>query len=200
MDSQAFRVDRYAPFLEEAARLANLAPDGQIVDIGCGPTCCAQAIRTGRKWYVDPLLQEYGRMSDLPAGHHIAACVEEADLPEEFFDLAICLNVLDHVRDPWKALAVARQAVKPEGVFLCAVYTRGPIMAFLRNLQELAGLSTDVAHPYSFTTASVSAALRRVGFLFEPPRVVDASRERAEMIWCCRKPGPPSTPTGTAIP
>jgi ubiquinone/menaquinone biosynthesis C-methylase UbiE len=194
---QALRVRRYDPFLMESMRIGGLTAGGEVLDVGCGPTCCAMVIPSARKWYLDPLLDEYRKICELPEGEYLAAAIEEAALPDGFFDLAICLNALDHLRDPWKALEVLHRVLKPDGILLCSVYTRRSLLAALRNLQEYLGLSTDVAHPYSFTTDTLSRQLRLAGFVFDPPRIVHADRERAEMIWCCRKPaGQPAPVAG----
>jgi SAM-dependent methyltransferase len=187
--AQEFRVRRYVPFLVEAARIVGLSAEGEVLDVGCGPTCCAAVIPIGRKWYLDPLLAEYQTLHDLPNGEYLAVSIEDAEVPEAYFDLAVCLNALDHMRNPWKALAIIHRALKPGGVFLCSVYTRRPLLAFLRNLQEYLWLSTDVAHPHSFTVAALSRELRLVGFNLDPPRTIDADRERTEWIWRCRKVG-----------
>lgn len=185
---------RYDAFLVEAARRAGLAGDGRVLDVGCGPTCCAAMIPGGRKWYVDPLIDEYAKGDNLPDGERLAAYIEDAELPDGFFDLAVCLNALDHVWDPWKALEIIYRTLRPGGIFLCSLYTRRPLLASLRNLQEYLGLSTDVAHPYSFTVSAASHALRRAGFDFEAPRTLAIDRDRAETIWCCTKPASDAAP------
>jgi SAM-dependent methyltransferase len=187
ISAQDFRVRRYDEMILEAAARAGVSSSCHILDVGSGPTCCASIIESGSKWYVDPLLDEYAKLRNLPEGMHLAAPIEDVSLPAAHFELAISLNAIDHVRDPIAALTAVYRALKPGGVFLCTVYTRHPLFAFVRNVQEAVGLSTDVAHPYSFSADRMSAALVQTGFVADAPAVVDSEWDRCEMVWFCRK-------------
>jgi SAM-dependent methyltransferase len=190
LESQDFRVKRYLPYIERAARECKTGRVENTLDVGCGPACLAQYVPNGKKWYLDPLIDSYRELfaDRMPReGQWIASTVEDADLGENRFDVILSLNALDHVRDPWLALAKLCRALKPGGVFVLSLYTRGRLLAFLRNLQEALWVSTDRAHPYSFTDASARSALASAGFVIRSEEEIEKERDRAERIWLCSK-------------
>jgi SAM-dependent methyltransferase len=189
LEGQAFRFRRYTPPVLAAAHRYGLGRIANVLEVGCGPTCVADQIDAGRKWYLDPLLNDYERLfpGQLPSGEWLPIAIEDAELENAFFDFILMLNVLDHLRNPWLALEKTHIALKPGGVFVLACYTRPVVSAFLRNLQESLHCSTDRAHPFSFTRARVEHDLRRTGFTIESAQVLERSKIRSEILWTCSK-------------
>ena len=188
--SQAFRIDRYRGCLLEVARsYSENRTIERVLDVGCGPACCAQFIPDGKKYYVDPLLEEYKALfpGQIPEGSHRACRIEEAKLEADSFDIIVSLNSFDHVQDPWRALAIIFEALKEGGNYVFSIYTRSSIWAFLRNLQERLCLSTDVAHPYTFTNHRMNQNLLEAGFQIESTQTLTEDRVRSENLWVCRK-------------
>lgn len=94
-----------------------------------------------------------------------AAAVFQADLfapPESIrhlsgmADVAVCLDVIEHVDDPVGFLRRARQYLKPDGVLLLSV-PGGPMSAFDRY----------IGHRTHFTKAKTSQTLSNAGFTVE---------------------------------
>ncbi len=186
VDSQRFRFSRYQGAVLAAARRCPAGREQTVLDIGCGPACVAQVVPGARAWYLDPLLDAYG--AAVPAGERLAVAVEDAELPAAYFDLVLCLNALDHVRDPPATLAAVHRALGPGGWLVLAVYVRSPLMAALRTLQERLHLSTDLAHPFSFSEQTVAAELRRAGFAEGVPAILESGGGRRELVWSCQRP------------
>lgn len=157
--------------------------------MGCGPSCCAQEITQGTKWYLDPLLNEYKSLFPevIPQGEYLCTNIEDSSLQKDFFDIIIALNSFDHVQDPWKALELIYAALKPGGLFAFSIYTRKAFLAMLRNLQEYLNLSTDSAHPYTFTKERMIVDLERAKFVIESCHVVQKDKDRVEYLWICKK-------------
>jgi SAM-dependent methyltransferase len=187
LERQAFRTQRYTrPVLAATNRYG---PDRieNVLDIGCGPAGVAGLIPAGTKWYLDPLLGDFerlfpGRLSDgvkLPVG------IEEARLEDDFFDIVLMLNALDHVRDPWLALVKIHNALRPGGMLIVSCYVRPVVIAFLRNAQERVHCSTDRAHPFTFTRVSAERDLLRAGFTIESAVILEQDRIRSEILWTC---------------
>jgi len=189
LESQDFRTRRYVPFLDQAAAEYGQDKIQNVLDAGCGPACMARHIPQGTKWYLDPLLESYRERfaHQLPReGEWISSKIEEANLREGFFDIVISLNALDHVQNPRLALQIIRRSLRQRGLFLLSMYTRGWLFSSLRNAQEFLGISTDRAHPYSYTRAGIEKELVGAGFTVDSIQVVVGERDRTEHVWICR--------------
>jgi len=189
LKAQAFRTERYALYLKKSIELYGKESVSQVLEVGCGPPCCAQVILEGVKTYLDPLLDEYEKIfpDHIPFGKYISKNIEDAILKNNFFDIIISLNALDHVQDPWSALDIINNALKPGGIFIFSIYTRGTIFAFLRNIQEYFSLSTDSAHPYSYTKSMMEKDLINARFNIHFCELIEKDKDRSEYIWICRK-------------
>ncbi len=186
--------DRYRRFFREEAESFGLTGADRALDAGCGPTCLAQHLGSDETWYLDPLLDGYRKLfgEAIPDGVHISAGIEDADLEAGCFDVAISANALDHFRDPWLALAAIARCLKSGGGLLLSMYVRGAVLASLRNLQERLWISTDRAHPYSFTRNRLERDLAAAGFSILTARILKRELDRMEMLWVCRKRPPAS--------
>ncbi len=186
--AQKFRTERYVPLLKEMiARRGE--PVIRLIDVGCGPSCLGQHITAEERWFLDPLLEKYKPLfgDAIPAGHHLSKKLEDAALDENYFELVLCLNALDHVRDPWLVLRQIHRILKPGGLFILTLYTRHPLLAFLRNLQEYFHLSTDAAHPYTFTKRKMESDLNDAGLAIQTTKMIEKDRDRVEWFWVATK-------------
>ncbi len=181
--------NRYERFFREAVKSFGLAGADRVLDAGCGPTCLAQYLGAAETWYLDPLLDGYRELfgETIPDGVHISDSLEDAGLEAEYFDVILSANALDHFRDPWLAMAAIVRTLKSGGMLLLSIYVRHPILASLRNLQELLWISTDRAHPYSFTRERLERDLATAGFSILSVRTLERDLDRREILWVCRK-------------
>lgn len=94
----------------------------KVVEIGGGPEPLSDLIPFSFRVVVDPNTPDYSRY--FPCPDHIPSTGEEFpdDLWEGEFDLVICTNALDHVRDVPSVLANVDRVLKPGGYFavMCA--------------------------------------------------------------------------------
>jgi SAM-dependent methyltransferase len=72
------------------------------------------------------LLAEHGwsvETLDIEAGPHVdhVGTVEETGLPADSFDLVLCTQVVEHCRDPWRALKELHRIVRPGGYLVWTV-------------------------------------------------------------------------------
>lgn len=119
---------------------------GKCIDLGCGQA---------------PFLEElYGIVSEydtLDIERKIDFLTFEADIedlsiiPDERYDTALCLDVLEHVPHPWKALLEIKRILKPNGFLILSV-------PHLSRLHE-------VPHDYyRFTEFGLRTLLEEIGF------------------------------------
>jgi SAM-dependent methyltransferase len=114
--------------LEEALRYAERdtkwLADKTVVSIGCGCTGDLAAFPAAVKIGIDPLLYAYQKlgllMADEAGGRtvYLSQAAESLPLLDDFADLIICRNALDHMPKPELTLEEVRRILKNEGFFL----------------------------------------------------------------------------------
>lgn len=119
--------------------------DGRrVLDVGCGPVGLIHFVKAAWRVRLDPLLLEYQEKLPAPApGGSLVATGEQLPLASRSFDIAICFNALDHMRDPAAALAEMRRVLRPRGTLLLMIHT---FPAWTMPL-----LAVDRLHPHHWT-------------------------------------------------
>ena len=118
-DGQARRRDRiWRRRIERVAALA--PPPGQLLDVGCGAGEFLRAARA-RGWTVAGTeLSAYAATAAGDGLRVIPGEVWEADLPAGAFDVVTCWHVIEHVRDPRRAVEEVGRLLRPGGWLILA--------------------------------------------------------------------------------
>lgn len=172
-DSEIRRVlSRYRPVIYEISQ--NLSTDSNILDAGCGPTCAGRLFTKGAKTYLDPLMDSYMRAhsDNLPEGEKVCATAEAIPRDDNTFDAAICVNALDHMINPEKALSEIQRVLKKDGIFILGIFLHpAPIAAVRMFIERRLPFFREEAHPYSYTIKSIRVLLEKF-FVIEREMVV----------------------------
>jgi SAM-dependent methyltransferase len=103
---------------------------GNVLEAGCGPYTNARLILERTKidhlFLSDPLIRTYVKfkLTFVAEQYRQAACVlddhplEELPFASDYFDLAVMINVLDHVRDARGCMDSLVRVVKPGGILI----------------------------------------------------------------------------------
>ena len=93
-------------------------PLGEVLDVGCAEGGNAEHLRSrgaGRIAGIE-LDAAFAEVARTRYDEVLQASVEdELPWPPESFDTVLCYDVLEHLRDPWSALARLRDLVRPGG-------------------------------------------------------------------------------------
>jgi len=141
-------------------------PPGRLLDVGCGSGAYgASLIRLG--WRVDGVEPDAGaaaraRMQGVRVQQ---TGVEEADLPEEAYDVITLWHALEHMDAPVAALRRLRRALREDGLLIVEVPNRAGWGA--RVLGEFWYHWDLPRHRVHFTPASLRLALEEAGFQVE---------------------------------
>lgn len=103
----------------EGATLALLKDKG-MADWTCGVDINQTALAVARNRGVDQVIQ--GNIEESELGIH-----------PESYDVILCLDVLEHLVNPWKAMYVLYGMLKPGGVFVASI----PNIRFIKTLLPL---------------------------------------------------------------
>jgi SAM-dependent methyltransferase len=98
-----------------------------LVDLGSGPQGILATIpEASKRIQVDPLFNEFGRQgfAPLPGIDNRAEACEATTLPSAYFDVAFCLNMLDHSQEPEAVLGEAARLLVPNGWLILCVDMR----------------------------------------------------------------------------
>lgn len=127
----------------------------RIIDVGCGISSVLHFI-PGERYGIDPLAEYYKLYYQYPEGIKISRGYGE-DIPyqENFFDVAFCSNVIDHVQEPDKTISEIYRVLKPAGQLVLTVE------CFDKTLKR------DPAHPWSLTVEDVEKLLNQFRVKFK---------------------------------
>jgi SAM-dependent methyltransferase len=114
--------------LSTAGKDESWLSDKVVVAVGSGCACELRSWRTALKVEVDPLLYAYQQLGmilddreDAPPTLRLAVGIEVLPLLDEFADLVICRNALDHVEEPSRGLGEMWRILKPDGHLFLSV-------------------------------------------------------------------------------
>ncbi len=187
-------ISRYGPVIKKIEE--RLDSNSKILDVGCGPTCTARLFGLGLKTYLDPLMDSYLERypKKLPEDEKICSAAEDIPKPDESFDVVLCVNALDHMIDPDKALGEMCRVLKEDGLFVLGIFLHPPPIAMARRLVERwLPIFREDAHPYSYTLKTIKQGLSKYFFIDEEIRVFRKDSalipplHREDWVFICKK-------------
>jgi ubiquinone/menaquinone biosynthesis C-methylase UbiE len=165
-------ISRYKPVIERISQ--RLPPNAVILDVGCGPTCAARLFNSGLKVFMDPLMNSYQKRYSgiLPQGQKISCTAEKIPLKDNSSDIVFCVNALDHMINPGKALVEIRRVLKQDGIFILGLFIHPPFIAVARRfIERYLPLFREDAHPYSYTKKGARVLLKNYFYIQEEIQV-----------------------------
>jgi len=145
----------------------------RILDAGCGPSGVYTVLEKQQVDAIDPLLTAYRQKLKHfdPANYpwtRFRAQTIEALRASEVYDLIVCFNVINHVRDVELSLHCLLQALKPDGQLLLSVDAHRH-----RLLEKLfQTVPGDILHPHQHTEPVYRRMIRAAGGSVERSRCV----------------------------
>lgn len=143
------------------------------LDLGCGDGRLTRELRAERLTGADvsevALARARGR---LPEGRFVHVAPDEP-LPfaDTAFDLVLCAETLEHVRDVQLLLSEARRVLRPGGVLAVTTPAHGRLTAVRAALKGFEEVFDPLSpHLRFFTARSLERLLVELGFDLPPPR------------------------------
>lgn len=169
----------------------------RILEVGCADGCFRSNVSWPCEyWGVEPVPAVAARasqtLSRVLTGTYDAVA---AELPEGYFDLIVCNDVIEHMMNPADFLRSVRARLSPQGQLIGSV----PNVRYLLNLINLLirkewryeeGGVLDATHLRFFILKSLARLLRETGFRIErlqpigPDRYVRLKRCMGIAVWC----------------
>ncbi|MDP3057629.1 MAG: class I SAM-dependent methyltransferase [bacterium] len=116
----------------------HLMENGKFLDIGCGTGLITRHLPPGSTGLdINPRNLEKAKKY-APQINFVEGDAEKTKFPNETFDLIVCTEVLEHFLDPSKTLREIKRILKPEGIFIGSVPSKG-LLWKLRFLSRTCG-------------------------------------------------------------
>ncbi|MBA7660165.1 hypothetical protein ES703_68164 [subsurface metagenome] len=151
----------------------NLNSKSMILEIGGASMPVIDHFTTGKKFSLDPLEDQYKRLfrSRLNTDVlRIRSIGENMPYPDNFFDLIVMLNVLDHCYEPKKVLAESARILKSTGILFLSVNTTSRFWNILKKIKMRIWKNTsEKMHPYIFCRVDV---LNMMGSFYKPTNIL----------------------------
>ena len=127
----------------------------KILDIGCGSDPMICYMDKGERIGLDPLMDVFFKEFDFQRNvSWIKGVGEYLPFRNGCFNVILCMNVLDHMRDPIKALSEISRTIKNGGIFMLYVDCYSPFVKYYRKIKEELGIG-DIFHPFSFSAGEI---------------------------------------------
>jgi len=114
-------------------------PGGKVVDVGCGPAEMMEPLRRMgcTCWGVDPSARMLEiartRVKEDGSTHFIQGSATRLEFQDDFFDAALCMGVIDALRDSRKAIREMLRVLKPGGTLIISFTNRRSPYAWWRG-------------------------------------------------------------------
>ena len=160
----------------------------RIIDIGCGAGLLAMPLavdgHTVRAVDRSAPSLEVGRGAARRAGAPVSFDRQDAlalGEPDGTFDVALLLDIIEHVEDPARLVAEAVRVVRPGGIVVFHTFTRNPVaylVAVLGPIEVLRQAQIDTSSSFNYTPY-VGAALIFIALTIPMTRFADWIQARS---------------------
>lgn len=144
-----------------------LREDSRILEIGGAGEPMIDFFSRGRLTSLDPLndfySEQFPNLLD-PKVRRVCATAEDIPFEDQFFDLIMTHNVLDHTQNPSQVMRELSRCLKDDGILAFSVNTFPVCWVWGRKLFPLLGGRDHLLHPHSFSAGKVFRELRRESF------------------------------------
>jgi ubiquinone/menaquinone biosynthesis C-methylase UbiE len=142
--------------LDDLMRSLDLPPDAQILDAGCGSgRNMVDFAQFGTVTGVEIADVSIERARRRDVGEVVQCSITSMPLPDDHFDVAVCLDVIEHIEDEQGALHELYRVIRPGGSLVITV----PAYQWLWSEHDVIN-----HHQRRYTRASLSAAAAQAGF------------------------------------
>jgi ubiquinone/menaquinone biosynthesis C-methylase UbiE len=139
---------------ERVLELLRDVPAGVALDIGCGPgVLAAELVERKYDYYGVDIAQKMidvcrARFPQIDPARFTVGRIQSLKFPERFFDLILCIGVVEYLRDDGEAIREMARVLKPGGTAIISMpnrrapfvrWNRGIYKPFVRGLNRLRG-------------------------------------------------------------
>ena len=154
---------KYKSYIKHLSIKLKINKTSKILDVGCGPTCISRLFIKGEKYGIDPLAGILKLDQRIKEVKIIDARGEEIPFENNFFDLVICRNVIDHTERPEEVISEIGRVLKNEGFFILCCYVYSPFIKVVKEISEFIPSLRNAGHPHTFSPKTLEKLLESAG-------------------------------------
>ncbi len=151
--------------IHKSVMFLNRLPPGRLLDVGCGSGTFLQQMQS-LGWDVtglEPDIATAKWAQDLHGFPVMTAPIEEAELPDEYYDVITMSHVIEHVHNPMRVLRLCHRALKPGGLL---VVTTPHVDSWGHRLFRESWMHLDPPrHLHLFSVQNLRISVKKTGFL-----------------------------------
>ena len=155
---------KYSDLFNHIEEKYNFCSNTKILDLGCGSTCPSILFKNGEKYGVDPLVELFLEKDKKKLTGKIKLLKgtgEDIPFDDNFFNVVLCRNALDHMDNIRKAMEEIKRVTKKRGIIILSIYTYPPFIAFLKIASECITFLRNIEHPHTFTPSRFISSCAR---------------------------------------
>lgn len=121
------------------AKYLKLSKSTKVLQVGAGPHDIINSLKFGKRYSIDPLADFYKSKFDInyKETNLVNGVGEDLPFEDNFFDIVIISNVLDHTDKPKQVLEEAHRVLKKGGIILIECYFYQKLFLFLSKIYSI---------------------------------------------------------------
>lgn len=154
--------------LKEWSKFIKIDKNSRILQIGCGPEDIINYFSIGKRYSIDPLAEFYKKKFDFDYNdlHFQKGVGEKIPFPDNYFDIVILENVLDHTHSSSKVLSEVNRVLKKKGIFHFGNYFYQKRFIQLAKVwggikKIFTGEIFNIHHPHMFTSMDLKQIISK---------------------------------------
>jgi len=153
-------------FVEEISKFTKMNNNTKILEVGCGGFSLINLLKKGKRHSIDPLADFYKekyKINYKPVTF-VKGVGENLPYPDNYFDVVMCINVLDHTKSPSKVISEMRRVLKKGGMLYFENYYYQSSFLFIFKVygffKEMFGSVFNICHPHMLSLTQTRNILK----------------------------------------
>lgn len=148
--------DYWAMHYKKLMNYVSVGREAVCLEIGSGPTPFLDFFPECTKFALDPLMDYYISTFSMPEKiRYIKGIGENLPFQDNYFDILLAINTLDHVHSPKKFIDETIRCLKKGGVLYIVVDCYPSLIKYYKSFKEAVKIGNSKLHPNSFTVKDI---------------------------------------------
>ncbi len=184
LENSKYYSEKLDFLLEELRKKIRITKKTKFLQIGCGPDDIINKIKIGKRCSIDPLADFYKSKFNInyKDTNLIRGVGEKLPYPDNYFDVIILANVLDHTKNAEKVLSEVKRVLNKNGIFYveCHFYqknflTLSKVYGFFKR--KFTKKIFNPCHPHMLSLLELKKLIKRYFIIYSEISGKDIEKE-----------------------